>query len=233
MSTFTVDREEQLRRQRIVTHCLRPHLSATELTAALDIWEKDYSHKRDFAWGQYLTVVDVNLDDERKLAIRMLFHGAMFKSLQDFGEEPPEPFPDKSIGAKDMTVATSSSEKLAAALAGFNAIIGGVVEQVGRQKDGGTVGRLRNSLKVKLPSLPLAAQNTRQILEWCDTWDHGRPVPCKTGIVISEMSTIIHSVYTWACEEYGPVMTDRLFGQALREAENIPEANTFAPRKLL
>ena len=177
--------------------------------------------------------MDATLDDERKLAIRMLFHSAMFKSLQDLGEEPPDPFPDKLIGAKDMAVATSSSEKIPAALAGFNAIIGGLVEQVGRQKDEGTVGRLRNSLKVRLPSLRLGAQNTRQILEWCDSWDHGRPVPCKTGIGISEMSTIIHSIYTWACEEYGPVLTDRLFGQALREAENIPEAHTFAPRKLL
>jgi len=232
VSPFAVDQQEQLRRQRIVTHCLRPHLSPAELTAALKVWEKDYGHNRDFAWAQYLGVVETNLDDERKLAIRILFQENMFKSLQDLGQEPPEHFSDKSIGAKDTPFATSDLEKLAAALAGFNAIIGGVVEQVSRQK-GGAVGRLRSSLKVNLPSLLGGAQKARQISEWCDTWGHGRPVPCKTSIVISEMSTIIHSIYTWSCEEYGPVATDRLFGQVIREAENISESSTFSPRKLL
>lgn len=244
MSAASLDPQEALRRQRIVAHCLRSHLLPDELVAALEVWKSYFSHKRDFAWGQYLNLLDANLDDKKRITIRELFLVTMCKSLQELGEGPPESSlaqggAKASVAqsqavptAKDTSSSPIEAEKTAAALAGFNALLEAVGEQVGRQK-AGAAGQMRKALKAELPALGLSAQKTRQMSEWYDTWDQGLPNPCKVGIFIPEMSTIIHSIYKWACEEFGPVVTDHMFGQALRRADNIPEAGTFPPRKFL
>jgi hypothetical protein len=244
VSAASLDPQEALRRQRIVVNCLRPHLLPEELVAALEVWERYYSHKRDFAWGQYLSVIDASLDDKKRFAIRELFLVTMCESLQDPGEGLPESSlaqggANASVArsqagptAKDTSSSPIEAEKTTAALAGFNALLEAVGEQVSRQK-AGAAGRMRKALKAALPALGLGAQKTRQMSEWYDTWDQGLPNPCNVGIFIPEMSTVIHSIYKWACEEFGPVVTDHMFGQALRRADNIPEAGTFPPRKLL
>ncbi len=47
------------------------------------------------------------------------------------------------------------------------------------------------------------------------------------------MSNCLDRVYELLCDEYGPVKTDQIIARSVAQAERLPEADLFSPRKLL
>ena len=47
------------------------------------------------------------------------------------------------------------------------------------------------------------------------------------------MGNCLDRIYELLCDEFGPVKTDQIIARALNQAEMLPEATLFSPRKLL
>ena len=50
---------------------------------------------------------------------------------------------------------------------------------------------------------------------------------------VSEMSQAIDIIYVWYCDLFGPGATDQSFARLIAQAERLPEASFFSPRRFL
>lgn len=88
--------------------------------------------------------------------------------------------------------------------------------------------KLRQSILAQL-SLRLNSLVERQQL---NAWITGTTDHMAVNIGLADMQNCIHHAYHYACEKFGPSETDDFLEKALQEAETMPIAKEFSPRKL-
>lgn len=52
-------------------------------------------------------------------------------------------------------------------------------------------------------------------------------------VSMSQMKGLMDAVYGWMCAAIGPVKADQVLARIVKQAELLPEANSFSPRRLL
>lgn len=71
---------------------------------------------------------------------------------------------------------------------------------------------------------------TRMVQLWANASSPQLSVP---ELEQREMSRVLDAVYAWYCDMFGPNATDQSFARALAQAEKLPDAALFSPRKFL
>jgi len=239
-SGFAVDRRRRL------FACLGPVLGPGQVWEALWLWEREFAVQAPFAIAGYAT----------RLAEHFKMEGAEQALLQHVtlgiqGETnglPDDPItqmlqhPFSANGGGGGGVATVAAAAVAAAAAPaatataapppalspeltvFNSLIGEILVGTARRKP-----NLDRELRRYLSGFKVGSDSARGELA---EWGRGQS-EVLTSLSEPEMRQIVNAAYVWICEELGPTVVDRVFGDAVRSTEALPEATSFSPRKFL
>ena len=88
--------------------------------------------------------------------------------------------------------------------------------------------KLRQSILAQM-SLRVSSLLERQQL---NAWITGSADQLQINIGLVDMQNCVHHAYHYACENIGPSETDELLEKAVKQAESMPVAREFSPRKL-
>jgi hypothetical protein len=113
----------------------------------------------------------------------------------------------------------------------FAALITALLEGV-RQSHAGTWDEFRQGALALLPELrstPAVREVTRL------AWASAEPSATRWLIAAPEatLAELVNLTYVALCEALGPIDADRLLTEAVREAQRIPAARRFSPRRLV
>lgn len=110
----------------------------------------------------------------------------------------------------------------------FCALLGGFLKLLATQR-GHAEEAVRSYIIEKVDRFPLGGAARQALVEWLV----GRKGDLAAPLPRDAMRQIVNVSYVLACEYLGPVTADRLLAAAVREAERMPEAALFPPRRLL
>jgi hypothetical protein len=219
-------------RRRIVAHGLRGLLPDATVRRAARLCDDEFGRDPSFSVVKFLGLLSAT--DAAAAAAR----AALFASLQRARLLPPDQLaPDPLGDAPAGLAATPPPAPLPRPVAAgggagwygvFNALLDGLTTALARI-DPALPGRARAHLGAAVGGLGLAAPAAREAAAWVTT---GQPA-FGPPVTRREMHQVAHALYTWACEEFGPVATDRLFAAAVKSAEAHPAAGTCPPQALL
>lgn len=232
-----VDQHEASRRRRIVAQGLKPHVSAATLQAAVKLCDKEFQGDGVFSVQRFL-------DRLAQLDTDVSAHkGVLFKSLINLRQvDPTQLGPDPLEGngvrppsTREMTIsAMASANGKAAVAAGWSRMFQMLLKTyIGllRNQDESRLASLATSLTESLDELKLSASSVLGLRSW---------IGSKFGTIlnavpmnIDEMQRLLHAIYVWCCEEFGPVASDRMMGRALKECESLPEAAHYPPQTFM
>ena len=233
--------EEATKRRRVVYHALRqfvPDAAAREALELLD--EAPFSNGSVLVASEFVRVASrriAGIENEPRLFFAMA--KLMGKRAEDIGPDPlfasPAPAASQVAAAAAVSAAAVAVERSSPepqpvpepsadpAHRVFNAVMTALAERV-------DASRAAAAVVAGLAYSPLSAWAQNSLRRWAE--DPTRR-PLTDGFSPQEMSWAVHELYVWSCNELGPALADRALGQALRQAEALPEAFRFSPRNLL
>jgi hypothetical protein len=110
----------------------------------------------------------------------------------------------------------------------FNALMERLLSRF-TQHDPATLNALIRHLLAAIARMRVTEAESRDLREWVQDPLSRR---LMTPIGESAMQACVHESYVWACDELGPVKSDRIFAGSVREVEQMSEALVFSPRRL-
>lgn len=221
----------------------------------LDIWQKQFGvHARFAALLPFSHQVSAELGVKQMALYEALLSGSLSKPV-DLPNDPIDgyavwlksPFAGQTkVGRTGLASSESFSIKSKTALENGSGNVSVKVEQSNETVVFQTI------LDSVLESCGKIGSSTRLALcndlnSQLEMWHH-MPASCRLELRhyvnqrISHLQTeypvqvrrgVIHAIYIWLCETLGPVMADRVFGQAIQNAEDLPQALKASPRDLL
>lgn len=197
------------------------------LTAILD----------EAAVEQAITVYDVEFADQQTLSVAGLV--GRLDSVLSLG-------PKRKLVYKQLTTAVqggggsaaeASTPQAAEAASGgvsdagtvFGFLVREIVSRC-KHRDASSVQGLSRHVASMIPQLQLSAAAEQDVRAWVRD-------PEKTALgsqgTDEEMKRVFQGIYMWSCDWFGPVDTDRMFAEGVRNAEQLPAAGSYSPRKFL
>ncbi len=85
----------------------------------------------------------------------------------------------------------------------------------------------------KISHLDLSANSFIEIEQWRINLIDTPPEENIIELEHKDIKIFLHCIYTWICEEIGPMSTDELFADAIRTVEAMPEASRCHPKSFL
>lgn len=150
-------------------------------------------------------------------------------------ELPPDPISSPAQAVKqpapsdELLPHASAPAPLPAETVVFLALVQHVCEQLRRQ-DAKRIESLPESILKALQASKLSKKVKQEIRAWVACLLTGQ----ESHVKMSKQSLLgaIQLLYVWSCEAYGPTLTDKAFGHAIRVTAQLPEAAVFSPRHL-
>lgn len=220
-------------RRRAVFTGLIPHLQGEDLYTALWLWQDKYSKGPAMALHRFINEV----------AGMVTYHvqrGDLHRSLvvamnNDALELAPDPYPDM-IAYRERHLAPAELSTIVAeedgALTPATVILECVLQAVFHQLDeefASAAEKLRRYLSQHLASIGLELGAFSELSQWLS----GLRTHLSRVYSETHMRALVHVVYVGAGQYLGPIYIDTLLAHAIEEAERLPEAAVFAPRRLL
>lgn len=194
--------------RQIVSSTLKDILSAAQLATVLEIFDQEFAHHNNFPITEFVARIDIAINlGERKNGVRVL----LARNLDVVRAGAP----GKSGDTPDAVVV-------------FSALMNKVIDVL-NLSDSLKAMALQGTVAKGLPAAKLDPGFKNELKNWC----RGDAQAFRVGSSEKEMASIVHGVYVWCCNSLGPVAADNLFARAIREAEAVPQAAQFSPRRLL
>jgi hypothetical protein len=244
---MAIDEQEKSRRRRIVYHSVSPFSNGDVVAAALRLLDEEFADSPLFSGNQFLMKLTQSGADIGPSKTRIFGKMMELSKLvaEAIGPDPvmgggaapaaSTPRPQATPTATPAAPAATSPVKSLASASGlsgmegvFNTLLNHLALQVERHGDE-VIGRMTTYLKTQGRELGLGAMTQLQFRTWCDAPTSKVLVDCSKD----EMSSIVHGCYVWLCEEFGPVIADRMMKQSVVTAEAHADAATHPPRELL
>ena len=187
-------------------------LDEEQASRAVSFWDTwDASKQASFTPLRFMQAVQAELnlstDLKRQLIQRMIGHKV--SEAHAFEEIPAEPTKQSVEGTKPNIAPSIESEQYII----FTALLYPLLT------------RLRLSERQFLEKIhPKERSDVKSLLEG------SRPMMRLPERV---MVDCLDHVYELLCDEFGPVKTDQIIARSVSQAEQLPEADLFPPRKLL
>jgi hypothetical protein len=194
---------------------------------ALLLWERSFSLGPVFALHGFLSEV---CDTEQLKAARGEIHRSLLRALAlEPDALPPDPWPQMQRRAEGSAQGELEAAPFRAeATAVLESLLGGFLTRV-EAHDGHAALRVRVYVIEHLAGLAGARDAVQALGRWLG--QQGRHL--AEGLDEPTMRRVVNLCYVGACEHVGPVAADRALAEAIREAEETPEARSYAPRRLL
>ena len=212
--------DEMSRRRRVVYHSLNPIAADHLVDAALELLEAEFSDG-DFSCSRFLMRM-------RQISEGELNPNDAFARMMDLGKltsreigPDPRPFYGPTNEEPQRPIGPTRVE---GAVRVFNTLVASLVSAAERRRGLESL----TSFVSQSRDLRVSGMAMQQVLLWSK--DPRHPI---TRLTKPEMADFVHRIYVWLCEAYGPQTADSLMQQALRRAEELPEAAEHSPRAFL
>lgn len=216
------------KKRTILREVLAPVLSEQELNAALDIWSRDFSSQPVLVPSFFLSSISQSLDitSRKDKILNILTRNVLPINLMGTAvnevEEQPQRFEKKQ---KQIDEGLGSEKVVFSTL--LQNIMTGFAHQNLCLKD------LRKYLLVNLRDLRLPRGTKDTLQSFSGSIEtNGSCSPINSSLKVADMSGFIDLIYSWSCDAIGPIITDKLFAEAIQKTELLPEARDFPPKKL-
>ena len=211
---------EASRRRRLINHSLKGVLSEQEVLQAIDIWEKNFYNSPVFRIPSFIAKAQngLNLTDETKRVLIKNLNSNLSSPLAALGPDPLQ---------KQAQVATKNDQPLAGEYVVFNSLLLTLINSL----DPSGIQSLQDYLINSLPNNSSSIVN-QTLTDWGKSINTDQVMEITSGLNPTYMSEILDILYNFFCEILGPMSADRFFAEAIRGAENLPEARGFPPKQL-
>ena len=212
-----ISEQEASRRRRVINTALKGVLTSTETLQAIDIWEKNFYSSPSLRIPSFINKAQEGLDfsDEIKRELLQRLTKSLASPLESL---EPDPF-QKPEGTK---------EELVGEYVIFDFLLSTLLAKLENQD----IKLLQNNLLDSLPDTNLSATGKQKLSKWCTSLTTGNAEKITSSFKPAEMSETLDLLYDFFCEALGPVKTDQIFAEAIRNAESLPEASNFSPKQL-
>lgn len=225
--------DSTISRRRAVFTGLIPYLHGEDLYTALWLWQDKYSTGPAMALHRFINEFACMVTHSvRRSDLHRSLVAAMSK---DTVELAPDPYADM-VAYRERRL---PSAKLTTIVAGEDSsptpatvILQSVLQSVFRQLDeesASATEKLRRYLSQHLVSIGLELGAFSELSQWLS----GLRTRLNHTYAEAHMRALVHVVYVGGCEYLGPMHIDSLLAHAVEEAEHLPQAKHFAPRRLL
>ena len=211
----------------LVTEALKPILSESQLTHALDAWASAFAGKTALIPSMVAAHVAKELGaSELEENIRTRLTQGL---LAEHGlNQTKSPSATPSVQGSRNPVGGNAGDGSVV----FRAILAGLANRL-RALLGSNADQIELEWCEAFGSAKLQTGTREAIERWCRTATTGNDMPIGGNIPVEDMRTVVHSIYVWCCEALGPVETDRVFAETVEETSALPVARHFAPSTLL
>jgi len=220
-------------RRRIVYSALARYFRADRLLEALWLWEQKYGTTNSLEIRKFVSEI-VNGEDssELKSNIYMSLTRATYFSIDT--ELLPDPYEEmqryrESIGnAFKYTNSLVNNIPVSFATVVFEQVLKTFLSQIRRKSTVDYEGILRR-LRVGIPKMDGEATCKLELRNWLDN----KTSTLKLHYSENIMRDLVNDLYVICCEQYGPIISDKLLAASIQNASEIDEARFFDPKRLL
>ncbi|WP_439630695.1 hypothetical protein [Gemmata sp.] len=231
--------QEASRRRRIVYHAARNRLPDDMVSAAVRLCDREFQALPVFSVQKFISRLTEAVGPPPK-------PGELFTAMNrlrvvtDLDAIGPDPVGGAAPGAPQQPAhepaapprfrpaAPAASGRIDSWAAAFTAFMNGIVGEL-RHLGPDLPAAARAGVALRLQKADLGPNGYAELNAWAD----GQAAAFTDRLSIKDMHAGLHELYLWACEELGPVETDRVFGAVLREVSQLPGAAQFPPRSLM
>lgn len=239
-----IDAQELSRRRRIVFHSFSPYATDQAVNTALQVLQDEFADAAMFSSNQFMMRVSQSAPDLGTEKTRIMSRMMQLSKLisDEIGPDPVDhnavrPAAPRAAAPASRPAPSAPSQTLRPPAAGstpqlrgidavFSALLGALFDQVCRQ---GETHAIRFGSGLNAHSSELTSGTRGQVEKWMNE----RGEPAIVGATESDMRTVLHAAYVVMCEEFGPVVADRMLTFAVNRAEQLPDAAVHSPRSLL
>jgi len=221
---------EAVRRRRAVYTALRPFMEEDQALEALLLWEARFAEGPVYALHGFVSEVC-------RLGALASRHGEIYRSLmraltQDEGTLQADPAPRMELYAKGRATPAAAPAQapvrdcahIVVFVAVSDALLGALEE-----RDSERAFKVRVDVMDRLNEMRLPPRQAQAVNRWL--MQQGSDLPCELEEAV--LQDLLHRLYVRGCELFGPVQVDQALAEATRRAQALPEAQQFAPRRLL
>lgn len=209
-------------------------LGEPHVQSALALWDRRYAAGKPYALIEYVNelAAALTLPTRQRHELRMALYRALLArgidpTLNAPARAPAGPVPAQ--GAKTATATATATPGGNAAFRVFRCVAQALFHGV--RADGlGGARMFENALRRQTDAHGLTPAGRQALLRWAAEEDDDGYFQRMSS---SEYPAVAHLLYVAACEALGPVAADRLLSRAVKQAEALPEAASFAPQRLL
>ncbi|MEM9827588.1 MAG: hypothetical protein AAF958_13435 [Planctomycetota bacterium] len=224
------DQERSLRR-RIVFKAMNGNATPAAIQTAIRTLDNEFGEVENLRFNQLIDRLRDRLDSAEANLSKVLGN-IMTLRTKSADEIGPDPLRSQAAGAASKR--TGSAAGLAATrregLADvFGTLVESVVSSLRHRGDNSHQSFLDEWTKCS-DVQALAGRVVGPLTDWAadPQPDAFRPVG-----TVDHFRILVHAMYLWLCEKFGPVDADRMLNQGVRAAEGLPAAVTNPPRQLL
>ena len=207
-------------RRRAIYQGLCSLLPEKSALVAIKIWQAEFSDKPVYALQPYITRLSEEFDIKHA---RNEIQRTLINALSlDAAQLPADPLSNADI-EKPYLIASETTAKV------FSTLLDKFLHSADVH-DQTVLLNIRHGVsegisKLQIPSKQNDQLNTMML-------NPGKAMTLD-GLTVEQMKKILHLVYVQLCKYLGPVTTDEVLGEAIRFAENFPEAASCPPRSFL
>ncbi len=215
----TVSEQEAARRRRVINTALKGVLTEKEILQAVDIWEKNFYNSLSFRIPSFISKAQegLNFSDEVKRDLLRSLNRSLATPLESL---EPDPLQKQEALPKERP------------LTGEYVVFDFLLSTLLASLDDQDIQGLQNNLLIRLPSTSLGSIAKQKLSEWSSSITTDSIKQITSGFKPNEMSEVLDVLYNFFCETLGPVKTDHIFAETIRNAEHLPEARNFPPKQL-
>ena len=222
-------------RRRAVFTALNAMMQGESLYNALWLWERQFANNNPIRLRHFVA----------ELVQNNWLHGNAHKVymnlLQCFMEDTTQLLPDPyesmlnhkralenhspaAPGFRTMSLASRPREMIV-----FESVLNDFLDALGKMDLHG-IDTIMQSIRNDTPKIDLSEHQKRTLLAWIEA---RKDQVLNLVLEQAQMATIVNISYVVACKLLGPVKSDYFLARAIENAEKLPEAMDFTPRKLL
>lgn len=220
-------------RRRAVFSGLVPYLHGDDLYTALWLWQEKYSTGPAMALHRFIDEFACLI--ERRIRRSDVHRSLVAAMSKDAVELAPDPYADmlayrerRLPAAKLAPVMTGEDIAPMPATVILEFVLRSLFSQLDEEFPLIT-DKLRRYLSQHLAAIDLALGPFTELSQWLS----GLRAHLNHAYTEANMRAVLHVVYVGGCEYVGPVQIDTLLAHAVDEAEHLPQAQHFEPRRLL
>lgn len=223
-----VDPTVAAERRRAIAEGLRTVLKPDSLEDALLHWDTDYAERKPHAVADYVEAVALRLklSSKERLAARMAVMSSVLKTLQS----PRTPASASTRRVTASTAPASPPTSMSPAMVVFAHMAEMMMLNL-RRRGPSVQQSFLDALRAQLNH---ADSQLVLHLPTLMRWAAGMAdLPPMNGVNEHGLSRLLHLIYVSVAQTLGPVPADTLLTLAVQQAEQLPAATRFPPRRML